>query len=181
MYLSPYDFGATRRDNHIVQVQSRGGRSGKDIEPAILGQARHVYCRLHRAEADPRLRYRENVNYQTQRRMREQQDPERGVKDKVAGEADAPESRVIDARDDDLASREFQELAEGALTIRGYQALRNEYDPRSSLLRGACHRVVVAHRASPGFKNLETMKRLAVNGGRSAPGKVAIMVAENPY
>ena len=90
MYLSPYDFRATRRDKHIVQVQSRHERSGKNIEPAILGQARHVYCRFYRAEANPRLHSRKNVNYQTQRRMREEQDPERGVEDKVTGEADAP-------------------------------------------------------------------------------------------
>jgi hypothetical protein len=63
--------------------------------------------------------------------MCKQSNPEGRIENHMTDEADSPKRRVVDASDDDLTRREFQELVKRTLAIRRYEALRNEHDFRS--------------------------------------------------
>src|SRR5438067_8881389 len=95
--------------------------------------------------------------------MCEWQNPECRVEDNVTDEADAPQRRMINPRDDDLPCREFQQLSKRTFAVGRNEAFRNKDDLCAITLRCACDGVIVTDRAAPGFENFEAVKCFPVD------------------
>ena len=108
-------------------------------------------------------------------------DEKRRVEDDVPDEGDAPQPRVINAGDDDLACGEFEEILPGGFAMCRNQALRNEDDFRAGAMCGVGDGIVVADRAAPFVKNVQAFEGFAIHRGRAAPCEVTVVVAKDAH
>ena len=95
--------------------------------------------------------------------MRKRQEEKGSIEDQVSCKPDPPQPAMIHASDYDLPCCEFDELPEGTFTVRRDEALRNKNDFCAGALRGTCDRVIVTDRTLPGFEDIESLKRFAMN------------------
>src|SRR5689334_12886483 len=111
--------------------------------------------------------------------MEERKNPECCVKNGMACESDSPQTGVIHARDEDLARRKLDQLAEGAFAMRRNQTPRHKHDLRMAALGSPGDGVVVADGALPCGGDVQTFESLAIESRRTAPCEVAVVIAKN--
>src|ERR1051326_764800 len=149
MYLPPYDIRGQRRTDHIVQKQQRYQWRTQNIEQALLRQGFRTKGGFDCAVPNPAFRDREAENDAPKKRVMPRQKEECGIEDCVPDEGNPPQSRVVDAGDDDLPCREFEKLVPTTFTIGRDQALRNKDDFRACAMSGVRDGIVVADRSTP--------------------------------
>src|ERR1700741_101137 len=92
--------------------------------------------------------------------------------------AHSPAARRADARNLNLAIREFEELRAGPGVQRCCEALRTKHNRQICRFERVGHRKVVAQRAVPRFKHMRIVKSLAANRSAAAPAEVVALPPE---